>query len=138
MCPCTSRKITFGSPNKYNLTQNENLCSHNYTIYNMDTKDVISYFCYESQESLEANIFSTILTEFLFDYLLENNSIQEFCSFFYRNEVSISHNYIPKEHTQMEVDSVHSRLKGSLKIMTFTYSITTLRIVRKQEGDNLM
>lgn len=111
------------------------LCVHNYTIYNMATKDVICYLWDESQGGLEANIFSTILTEFFSNYLLENNSTKEFiiysdgCGyqnknvtlsnallhFAIKNEVTITHNYLQKGHTQMEVDSVHSTIERRLK-----------------------
>lgn len=111
------------------------LCVHNYTVYNMVTKDVDCYLWNESEGGLEANIFASLLIKHLTTYLSRNsntkviiiytdscgyqnknvilaNALYQFCR---NNDVKIFHNYLEKGHTQMEVDSAHALIERKKK-----------------------
>lgn len=118
------------------------LSVHNYSIFNMITKDVTCYLWHE--EDLEANIFTTLLTNFLEAYLINNPRTKELiiftdgCSFqnkkctlanglFHcaRKKKKKTLKYLVKGHAQMEVDSAYSVFERK-KILQFVEKLEPL------------
>jgi hypothetical protein len=111
------------------------LCVHNFTIHDQVTRDVTCYLWDESQGGLEATNFATMVVQFLTSYIESHREIETIfiytdgCGYQNRNStlanalllfstsfnVTVSHNYLEKGHTQMEVDSVHSVIERKLK-----------------------
>lgn len=111
------------------------LCCHNFTIFNLATRDVTCYWFSEDQNN---QLVSSTFTSCIIDYLESKNlSINKLpiiiysdgCGYQNRNNVlanallnfAITNNivvfqkYLEPGHTQMECDSVHSVIEKKLK-----------------------
>nr|CAH7744796.1 unnamed protein product [Callosobruchus chinensis] len=128
------------------------LIVHNYTIYNLKSKEAYCYLWNETEGQLTSNEFSSILV-----YFLETEIIPKLDSFrtiiIYsdgctgqnRNailanallhvatihKVTILQKYLLKGHTQMEVDSIHSCIERVLKNTKINLPADYIEICRK-------
>lgn len=111
------------------------LCIHNYTLYNMVTKDVFCFLWDETQGNIDATNFASLLYQFLEQHKATHPDTttvilySDSCGYQNKNtilsntllyasvkfELTIIHNYLEKGHTQMEVDSAHSLIERRLK-----------------------
>lgn len=111
------------------------LCVHNYTLFDLRSKDVYCFLWDETQASLDATNIASILYKFLDTYIEEHPKLEKIilisdgCGYQNRNtvlsnallhlaitrKVMIVQNYLEKGHTQMEVDSAHSLIERKLK-----------------------
>ena len=109
------------------------LCCHNFTVYDMTSKNICCYFWHESVGGLQSTSFASCLVEYIENELNNNdvNTIFIFsdgCGYQNRNIImsnatfyckttgkTVVQKYLTKEHTQMEVDSVHSLIERILK-----------------------
>lgn len=111
------------------------LCVHNYTVYNLFNGDVVCYLWDESQGGLDANIFASLLTDYLSSYLTKMSDTKELIiysdgcgyqnkncvlsnallKFSVENKITIYQKFFEKGHSQMEVDSVHATIERKLK-----------------------
>jgi len=111
------------------------LAVHNFTVYNLETHDVICYWFDESQTDLVASSFASCLIDAVEELLDKSgprpivNIFSDGCTYQNRNSilsnalldlsirknVIINQKYLEKGHTQMEADSVHSVLEGAMR-----------------------
>lgn len=113
------------------------LIVHNFTIYNLQTKEAYCFLWNEAEGQTTAQEFTSILIYFLEDKVVpkaketgkiiilfsdgcssqNRNSILSNALFHLAsvNNVSILQKYLTKGHTQMEVDSMHSSIERVLK-----------------------
>lgn len=108
------------------------LCVHNYTIFDLKTRDVCCYIWNESEGSLSANDFASCLTDYLQECVNDhetfiifsdgctaqnrNATLASALSYFaIKNNVTVIQKILEKGHTQMEVDSVHSCIERQIK-----------------------
>lgn len=111
------------------------LCVHNFTIFDLVTKDCHCYLWHEAEGGLEANIFATILFKHLQNYLEVHPRTKRIilysdgCGYQNRNNclantllhlaniknVIVEQKFLEKGHTQMEVDGAHSLIERKLK-----------------------
>lgn len=107
------------------------LAVHNFTIFDLTTKETICYVWNEAQGGLSGNEFATCI----FKHLEKDLSFDKYiiysdgCTYQNRNSVMstalrhfarkhekiVIQKYLEKGHTQMEVDSCHSRIEARLK-----------------------
>lgn len=109
------------------------LTVHNFTIYNMETRDSLSYWFDESEGNLVASTFASCLI----NYLIELHQVHsrpiviysDGCAAQNRNatlsnallhlsynlKVPITQKFLERGHTQMECDSVHSMIERQFK-----------------------
>ena len=107
------------------------LAVHNFTIYNMRTKNATNYLWHEGEAGISANEFASCIV----NYLEENKGYNEFilwsdgCGYQNRNlllsnallkfatekKKRVTQKYLERGHTQMECDSVHSTIEGRLR-----------------------
>lgn len=113
------------------------LIVHNFTVYNLQTKEGFCFLWNEAEGQTTAQEFSSILIYFLEDKVVSkakesgkkiiifsdgctsqnrnsvlSNALLHFASV---NNVTIMQKYLTKGHTQMEVDSMHSSIERVLK-----------------------
>lgn len=108
---------------------------HNFTIYDLNTKDVDCYFWHEGEADLSGSSFATCLVNYIENTLSKNDSIKHIilysdgCTYQNRNVVlanalchttkkfgiEITQKILEKGHTQMEVDSVHSVIERKVR-----------------------
>ncbi|KAF6206713.1 hypothetical protein GE061_017949 [Apolygus lucorum] len=106
---------------------------HNYSIYNLATRDVKCYWWDETGASLDASTYASCLIDYLEELLeLAKKTViiwSDGCTPQNRNKVlsnallhlsikhgvTIMHKYLEKGHTQMEVDSVHAHVEEQIK-----------------------
>ncbi|CAH1155702.1 unnamed protein product [Phaedon cochleariae] len=111
------------------------LCVHNFTMYDLVTKDCHCYLWHEAEGGLEANIFCSIIYKHLLNYLDHNPRTKRIilysdgCGYQNRNnclantilhiadtrKIVIEQKFLEKGHTQMEVDGAHSLIERKLK-----------------------
>ncbi|XP_060081331.1 calcium-activated chloride channel regulator 4A-like [Ylistrum balloti] len=112
------------------------LACHNFTLYDLATKDVTCYFWHEGEGDLTGNSFASCIVHFIEDMLAQSDKeiktvvlYSDGCTYQNRNTVlanalsklakerglTILQKYLEKGHTQMEVDSVHSTIESKLK-----------------------
>lgn len=111
------------------------LCVHNFTIFDLVTKECHCYLWHEAEGGLEANIFATIIFKHLQDYFTLHPRTKRIilysdgCGYQNRNNclsntllhlatiknICIEQKYLEKGHTQMEVDATHSLIERKLK-----------------------
>ncbi|XP_041359493.1 uncharacterized protein LOC121375878 isoform X1 [Gigantopelta aegis] len=108
------------------------LACHNFTIYDLTSKNVTCYFWHEGQGDLSANTFASCVVDYI--KAVDGNKdpfimYSDGCTYQNRNvymanallRLSIDENIViyqkilEKGHTQMECDSVHSTVEGKLK-----------------------
>lgn len=109
------------------------LCVHNFTLYNIATKEVMCYWFDESNSTLEASVFASCLVDHL-EKVLRQKLLpvilySDGCCAQNRNatlsnallrlaiekNIVITQKYLEKGHTHMECDSVHSAIECKLK-----------------------
>ena len=108
---------------------------HDFTFYNLVTRDVINFVWSETNGDLKSSSFTTIYLEYLTQLFEKNPEIstiilwtdgctyQNRChvlssalvSFAVKNGVEIYHKYLEVGHTHMERDSVHSNIEKPKK-----------------------
>ncbi|CAB3224987.1 unnamed protein product [Arctia plantaginis] len=109
------------------------LCVHNFTLYNLATKEVMCYWFDESNSTLEASVFASclldhlekILSQKLLPVILysdgccaQNRNVtlsNALLRLAFEKNIVITQKYLEKGHTQMECDSVHSAIECKLK-----------------------
>lgn len=130
------------------------LACHNFTTYNLVSKDVKSYFWHEGESGLTANSFATCIYDLVEDSvepeLEEIILFSDGCGYQNRNatlantllhasvkhDVIISQKFLEKGHTQMEVDSVHSTIEQKIRnrpIYSPSNYVEKIREVRPQQ-----
>lgn len=109
------------------------LCSHNFTVYNITTRQTTCYWFTEIDSDLSASTFVSCLTDYLIRHCVPKKLpvviYSDGCTYQNRNVVmangllnfailhgiTITQKYLERGHTQMEVDSVHSAIERRLK-----------------------
>ena len=110
------------------------LASHNFTMYNLKTKDVKCYYWHEAEGDLSANTFASCIRDALATVVADERIktitlYSDGCGYQNRNSllsnmlldfatahrVVITQKYLERGHTQMEVDSIHSSIETRLK-----------------------
>lgn len=108
------------------------LACHNYTVYDVVTKDVSCYFWTESDGDLSANSFASCVTDYINNLPTSVEKVivySDGCNYQYRNvvlanallklskdrNILIVQKLLEKGHTQMEVDSVHATIEHTIK-----------------------
>ena len=108
------------------------LAYHNYTIFDLATKEVICYFWYEAEGDLSAHSFASCLTHYLEslgDDVKEVIIYSDGCTYQNRNctlanallhvakkkNITVVQKYLERGHTQMECDSIHSTIERKLR-----------------------
>lgn len=111
------------------------LACHNFTVYDLASKEVSCYFWYEGEGDLSANSFASCITHYIEAVAAKENEITHFilysdgCGYQNRNailsnamchlasrlNIKITQKFLEKGHTQMEVDSVHSSIERKIK-----------------------
>lgn len=111
------------------------LACHNFTVYDLASKDVSCYFWHEGEGDLSANSFASCITHYIEAVAAKDNELSHFilysdgCGYQNRNAVlanalchlacrlniTITQKFLEKGHTQMEVDSVHSSIERKIK-----------------------
>lgn len=115
------------------------LIVHNFTIFDLHSKDGYCYLWHEGEGELSANCFSSIICDFLTNTVIPQLEpaqqiilYSDGCSAQNRNctlsnallnlamekQVCIIQKYLEKGHTQMECDSMHSSIERKLKNRT--------------------
>ncbi|KAK6186042.1 hypothetical protein SNE40_008154 [Patella caerulea] len=106
---------------------------HNYTIFNVATRQVKCYFWFESEGDLTANSFASCLSYYLEvaidDSITEVIIYTDGCTYQNRNlivsqallllsrkkNIVITQKILERGHTQMECDSIHSVIERAIK-----------------------
>lgn len=111
------------------------LACHNFTIFELNTKDVMCYFWHEGEGNLSSNLFASCVDHYIDLALATDSNIIEFVLFShcctYQNQnivlsnallkiavekqITLIQKYLEKGHTHMEVDSVHSVSERKVK-----------------------
>ena len=109
------------------------LACHNYTIFDLNSKDVTCYFWHEGQGDLSGNSFASCMAHYIESIVSSDvnhvivysdgcgyqnrNSIlaNTLCHLSRKLNVTITQKFLEKGHTQMEVDSVHSVVERKIK-----------------------
>ncbi|OXA41429.1 hypothetical protein Fcan01_23893 [Folsomia candida] len=111
------------------------LVVHNFTLYNLNTREATCYWWDETEGELVASTFATCVVDFISRKFQDNLPIiiySDGCTNQNRNammanallQVSVSkkitvfQKFLEKGHTQMECDSVHSAIESELKNKT--------------------
>ncbi|KAB0793756.1 hypothetical protein PPYR_13376 [Photinus pyralis] len=115
------------------------LIVHNFTIFDMHSKDGYCYLWHEGEGELGANCFASIISNFLINEVIPQLEptqqiilFSDGCSAQNRNctlsnallnlaiekQVCIIQKYLEKGHTQMECDSMHSTIERKLRRRT--------------------
>lgn len=112
------------------------LTCHHFTIYDLASKDVTSYFWHEGEGGLTSPIFASFIVNFI-DTIITQSSVpirhivlfSDGCTYQNRNSVLsnaflnyaiekgviIEQKYLERGHTQIEVDSVHNTIENKLR-----------------------
>uniref|UniRef100_A0A1Y1JYK3 Uncharacterized protein n=1 Tax=Photinus pyralis TaxID=7054 RepID=A0A1Y1JYK3_PHOPY len=121
--------------NVSSLYYKKKLIVHNFTIYNIKTKEAFCFIWNETEGSVGANEFTTIICNFIrkeSTNLIEGEEIilySDGCAGQNRNSVlsnallyiatekkiTIVQKYLERVHTQMEADSIHSSIERVLR-----------------------
>lgn len=109
------------------------LAIHNFSIYNLGTDEVDCYWFDETTCELKATTYASFFVDYLTKLLDKDpkdvviwtdgctaqnrNSVlaNTLLALAKEKNVTITHKYLEKGHTQMEVDSVHSVIQRKLK-----------------------
>lgn len=120
---------------------------HNYSIYNLGTRDCVCYLWNETEGAVTANEFATCLFDFLeskkddFDTV---TVISDGCTYQNRNRVLTTalrlfcvkyekilvQKILERGHTQMEVDSVHATVERQLKHVEVYLPLDYVHLIR--------
>ena len=108
------------------------LCIHNFTVFDLHTKDGVCYMWHEGEGGLSANEFATIICSFVDELeTKEGDDVtlwSDGCTYQNRNsilanallsvamkkKITIFQKYLVRGHTQMECDSMHSTIERRL------------------------
>ena len=109
------------------------LSGHNFTMFDLATREVMCYFLHESCGELTANVFTTCIIDFLKNQNLQGvdrvilysdgcgyqnrnvtlaNALRDFAI---ENKITVEQKYLERGHTEMEYDSVHSAIERRIK-----------------------
>lgn len=108
------------------------LCVHNYTICDATSRDVCCYVWHEVEGRLTGNEFASCLSHYIStlaqpcDELIiysdacpnqnRNSTLSKALTYAAQfHNITITHKYLEKGHTQMEVDSVHHTIEQKIK-----------------------
>lgn len=108
------------------------LCVHNFTVYNLATRQCTCYWFDETQADLQASTFASFVVDYIRRHLSDGKPIilySDGCTYQNRNSVMsnallnlaqelniiIEQKYLVKGHTQMECDSVHATIERKLR-----------------------
>ncbi|GFO14985.1 hypothetical protein PoB_004149000 [Plakobranchus ocellatus] len=123
------------------------LAVHNFTPYNMVTKDAVRFVWHEAEGGLTSNEFTCCIIDHLSSLsgtnkivlysdqwlrLSKQNSVQAsaLSAFSLQRECEVQLKYLVKGHTHMEVDSMHSLIKRKLKNIPIYSPMDYLTIFR--------
>ena len=131
------------------------LSVHNFTLYNLKTKDGYCFLWNESEGGITANEFTTLICNFVKDFNVEEGEevvlYSDGCTYQNRNSIlsnglvnlamqlniTIYQKYLEKGHTQMECDSMHSniekQLKGGIDITLPSTYVTACKKARRMQ-----
>lgn len=114
----------------------QKLVVHNFTLYNIKNADAFCFLWNETEGSVTANEFATIIVYFIETEILTkmkekediilysdgctgqnrnstlSNALLNLCM---THNITVIQKYLQKGHTQMEVDSMHSKIEKKLK-----------------------
>ena len=108
------------------------LCVHNFTIFHLSSRETVNYVWHEGQGGLSASEFTSIIVDFLDGKIAAGQKqiilYSDGCTYQNRNSilsnallhvakskgVTIVQKYLERGHTQMECDSVHSKVEHQL------------------------
>jgi hypothetical protein len=114
------------------------LVVHNFTLYNVKTKDGHCFMWDESEAETNSNVFAMILCKFIANLNVEPGATiilwSDGCNYQNRNttlsnaflnlaqllRITIIQKYLERGHTQMECDSMHSKIEKRLKHIDIT------------------
>lgn len=109
------------------------LAVHNFTIYNVATKDTVCYLWHEGEGGLESHEFATMVIDYLESLPSEVEEVilwSDGCTYQNRNSIlssaiyqfitsnqksnlrEVHQKYLTRGHTQMECDSVHAAIEA--------------------------
>lgn len=109
------------------------LCCYNFTVYNLESHQVVCYWFTEVDSDLQASTFTSIILEHLEKYCVSKKLpiviFSDGCTYQNRNnilanalldfsmkhDVEIFQKFLERGHTQMECDSVHALIERKLK-----------------------
>lgn len=111
------------------------LIVHNFTLFDLKTKEGYCYLWHESSAGLTSDVFASIIYKFLTTYVIQNDNndtiilYSDGCTCQNRNatlsnallnlsqerRIIIVQKYLEKGHTQMECDSMHSTIERKLR-----------------------
>ncbi|KAK0049300.1 hypothetical protein Bpfe_021188 [Biomphalaria pfeifferi] len=119
-----------------------NLTVHNFTLYDLKSKDVFCYLWHEGQGGLDSDEFASIIVDFLLSvpdnvesvifwsdgctYQNRNANLSSAIKYMFVNNLKptlkeVHQKYLTRGHTQMEADSVHAAIEtNSSKIEVYT------------------
>ncbi|XP_055956576.1 uncharacterized protein LOC130012503 [Patella vulgata] len=121
------------SLNASSLYYKTKLACHNFTIFDLGTKNTVCYFWHEGEGDLSANSFASCLCDYVINYLPSNVKTliiySDGCTYQNRNcilansllklsfdrDIIIIQKILERGHTQMECDSVHSTFERQLR-----------------------
>ncbi|CAH1964526.1 unnamed protein product [Acanthoscelides obtectus] len=107
------------------------LCVHNFTVYNLATRDCTCYWFDETSSDLQASTFASFIVDYIRKHFNCEKPIiiySDGCTYQNRNtimsnallhlamdlNVTIEQKFLIKGHTQMECDSVHATIERKL------------------------
>ena len=129
---------------------------HNFTFYDLKTREVLNYVWCEVHGELEASNLTTCYIDY-FSKLVEQNpavknvilwsdgcTYQNRCNilssallnFAVQHSIQICHKYLEVGHTHMECDSVHSNVEKVLKHENVNLPVDYIRIIGLPERAN--
>ena len=111
---------------------------HNFTFYDLKTREVLNYVWSENNGDIESNNFTTCYINYLTTLVSNNPGVEKIIlwsdgctyqnrcnilssallTFAVKNKVEIWHKYLEVGHTHMECDSVHSRIESAIRNST--------------------
>lgn len=113
------------------------LITHNFTIFDLKTKDGYCFIWHEGEGGLGSNEFSTIIADFILNTVIPKLKPDEKTIVFYsdgctnqnrnstlsntflnismQSNITIIQKILEKGHTQMEADSMHSTIERKIK-----------------------
>lgn len=109
------------------------LCCYNFTVFNLESHEVVCYWFTEVDSDLQASTFTSIVLEHLEKYCVSkkvpiviysdgctyqnrNNILANaLLNFSMKHDVEIFQIFLERGHTQMECDSVHALIERKLK-----------------------
>lgn len=141
------------SLNASSLYYKTKLCCHNFTVMNVKTKHVMCYWFSEVESDLSASTFASLVVDYISRFT--DNSLpviiySDGCTYQNRNNImanallflSVTRNqiieqkYLERGHTQMQCDSVHSRIEAKIKESREIYLPSTYLSISREARKN--